>query len=93
MIDIGQLKTADIKALLEQNPDDVMALLQTMKEDRRLSVQKLADTYIRRKMKEEAERERVMHMYSLETAYYNDGIYHVAGIDEAGRAPWPGRSW
>lgn len=39
MIDIGQLKTADIKALLEQNPDDVMALLQTMKEDRRLSVQ------------------------------------------------------
>lgn len=90
MIDIGQLKTADIKALLEQNPDDVMALLQTMKEDRRLSVQKLADTYIRRKMKEEAERERVMHMYSLETAYYNDGIYHVAGIDEAGRGPVAG---
>lgn len=90
MSDIGQLKTADIKALLEQNPDDVMALLQAMKEDRRLSVQKLADTYIRRKMKEEAERERVMHMYSLETAYYNDGIYHVAGIDEAGRGPVAG---
>ena len=90
MIDIGQLKTADIKAMLEQNPDDVMALLQTMKEDRRRSVQKLADTYIRRKMKEEAERERVMHMYSLETAYYNDGIYHVAGIDEAGRGPVAG---
>ena len=90
MIDIGQLKTADIKALLEQNPADIMALLQAMKEDRRLSVQKLADTYIRRKMKEEAERERVMHMYSLETAYYNDGIYHVAGIDEAGRGPVAG---
>lgn len=90
MSDIGQLKTADIKALLEQNPDDVMALLQAMKEDSRLSVQKLADTYIRRKMKEEAERERVMHMYSLETAYYNDGIYHVAGIDEAGRGPVAG---
>lgn len=90
MIDIGPLKTADIKALLEQNPDDVMALLQAMKEDRRRSVQKLADTYIRRKMKEEAERERVMHMYSLETAYYNDGIYHVAGIDEAGRGPVAG---
>lgn len=56
MIDIGQLKTADIKALLEQNPADIMALLQAMKEDRRLSVQKLANTYIRRKMKEEAER-------------------------------------
>lgn len=90
MIDIGQLKTADIKALLEQNPADIMALLQAMKEDRRLSVQKLADTYIRRKMKEEAERERVMHMYSLESAYYNDGIYHVAGIDEAGRGPVAG---
>lgn len=31
-----------------------------------------------------------MHMYSLETAYYNDGIYHVAGIDEAGRGPVAG---
>ena len=90
MIDIGQLKTADIKALLEQNPPTSWPCLQAMKEDRRLSVQKLADTYIRRKMKEEAERERVMHMYSLETAYYNDGIYHVAGIDEAGRGPVAG---
>lgn len=90
MMDIGKLKTADIKALLEQHPNDVMALLQAMQEDRRISVQKLAASYIRRKMKEEAERERVMHMYSLETAYYNDGIYHVAGIDEAGRGPVAG---
>ena len=44
-------------------------------------------------MKEEAERERVMHMYSLETAYYNDGIYTSPASTKPGGAPWPGRSW
>lgn len=92
MTDIEQLTTAEIKALLEgeAHADDIMMLLQAMKADRRVSVQRLAASFIRRKMKEEAERERVMHLYSLETAYYNDGIYHVAGVDEAGRGPVAG---
>ena len=79
MIDISSLKTADIKTMLSQGVMDEVAFLQAMKADKRISVQKLAQTYLKRKQKEEAERERVLHMYALETAY-----------DEAGRCPAAG---
>ena len=90
MIDLSSLKTADIKKMLTQGVADEAAFVQAMKEDKRVSVQKLAQSYLKRKIKEEAERERVLHMYAMETAYYNDGIYHVAGVDEAGRGPAAG---
>lgn len=89
-MDIHKLKTADIKALLDQGSEDELALLQAMKADKRVSVQRLAQSYFKRKLKEEAERERVLHMYALETAYYNQGVYRVAGVDEAGRGPAAG---
>ena len=90
MIDVSSLKAADIKTMLSQGVTDEVAFLQAMKADKRVSVQKLAQAYLKRKQKEEAERERVLHMYALETAYYNQGIYHVAGVDEAGRGPAAG---
>ena len=61
-----------------------------MKGDGRVSVRKLADTYMKRKIKEEAERERVLHLYDPEGQYYRQGLYRVAGIDEAGRGPAAG---
>ena len=79
MIDLSSLKTADIKKMLAQGVADEAAFVQAMKEDKRVSVQKLAQSYLKRKIKEEAERERVLHMYAMETAYYNDGIYRSPG--------------
>lgn len=90
MMDLSSLKTADIKRMLAQGVEDEAAFVQTMREDKRVSVQKLAQSYLKRKQKEEAERERVLHMYAMETAYYNKGVYHVAGVDEAGRGPAAG---
>ncbi len=90
MTDIHTLTVSAIQALLAQRPENLSDLLQAMREDRRVSVQKLADTVMKRLQREEQERERVLHLYSLETAYYTDGIYHVAGVDEAGRGPVAG---
>lgn len=90
MMDLSSLKTADIKSMLTQGVADEAAFVQAMREDKRVSVQKLAQSYLKRKQKEEAERERVLHMYAMETAYYNKGVYHVAGVDEAGRGPAAG---
>ena len=88
-MDIEKLRVADLKARLAAG-GDVQDLLAAMKEDCRVSVRKLAAAYMRQKIREEAERERVLHMYAQETAYYNQGLYHVAGIDEAGRGPAAG---
>lgn len=88
-MDIEKFRVADLKAQLAAG-DDVQELLAAMKEDSRVSVRKLAAAYMRQKIREEAERERVLQMYAQETAYYNQGLYHVAGIDEAGRGPAAG---
>lgn len=88
-MDIEKLRVADLKARLAAG-GDVQDLLAAMKEDGRVSVRKLAAAYMRQKIREEAERERVLHMYAQETAYYNEGLYHVASIDEAGRGPAAG---
>ncbi|MCH4179150.1 MAG: ribonuclease HII [Megasphaera sp.] len=89
-MDIYHCKVADIKAMLQSGTADTAALLQAMKQDSRVSVVKLGESYWKHTLKEEQERERLLHMYAIETMYYNQGIYHVAGIDEAGRGPVAG---
>lgn len=89
-MDIRAMTVAAIKELLTAGICDIPALLQAMEGDSRASVQKLAKSYIKQQQRAEAERERVLRMYSLETAYYNDGVYYVAGVDEAGRGPAAG---
>ncbi len=90
MMDIEHLTAGAVKKLLEEEQGDVSALIAAMKKDSRRSVRNLAASYLRRKVREAAERERVLKLYSMETAYYNDGIYRVAGVDEAGRGPVAG---
>lgn len=90
MMDISSLKTAEIKALLASETTDIAALLKAMKEDSRVSVVKLGQQFWKQKLRQEKERERLLHMYAVETTYYNDSVYHVAGVDEAGRGPVAG---
>lgn len=87
-----EIQTYTVSALKEllKKGDNLTELLQAMQNDSRVSIQKLAASYINRLKKQEAERERLMHMYSLETVYYNQGLYGIAGVDEAGRGPVAG---
>ena len=89
-MDISTLKLKEIKALLDSDTAHVSQILQAMREDKRSSVQKEAVAFLKRKQKEEAERERLQEMFSFETTYYNEGVYAVAGVDEAGRGPVAG---
>lgn len=89
MIDVAATTVKALKEALEKG-QDIPALIQAMQADSRVSVQKLAQTYMKRVLRQEAERERLMQLYSLETVYYNQGIYGVAGVDEAGRGPVAG---
>lgn len=88
-MDTAAYTVHDLKEML-QKEEGTAALLQRMRQDTRVSVQKLAQSYERKLEKQEAERERLMHMYAYETTYYNQGIYGIAGVDEAGRGPVAG---
>lgn len=91
IMDISAMTTGQIKALLAATDLAGLAqLLEAMKQDKRVSVQKEAAAFWKRKLREEAERERLQALYSYETYFYNQGIYHVAGVDEAGRGPVAG---
>jgi len=89
-MELGKMTVKEINQLLETCPDNLVELLDAMHQDSRQSVQKAAAAFIKRKQKEEKERERLLAMYSFETAYYNKNVYAVAGVDEAGRGPVAG---
>lgn len=88
-MDTASYTVKELKEMLVTSTE-ISALIQAMQADGRVSVQKLAQSYMKKLARQEAERERLMHMYSLETAYYNQGIYGIAGVDEAGRGPVAG---
>ena len=83
-----KLKVADIKALFET--EQALEILPLAQEDTRSSVQKLAASYIKRQEKELKEQQRLMDMYDYEGMFYDEGLYHVAGVDEVGRGPIAG---
>ena len=84
----AKLKVADIKALFET--EQALEILPLAQADNRISVQKLAASYIKRQEKELQEQQRLMGMYDYEGMFYDQGLYHVAGVDEVGRGPIAG---
>lgn len=87
-IELSDLKVQDIKALFET--DKALDILPLAQADSRSSVQKLAATYIKRQEKELQEQQRLMGMYDYEGIFYDQDLYHVAGVDEVGRGPIAG---
>ncbi|KGF48126.1 ribonuclease HII [Veillonella montpellierensis DNF00314] len=83
-----KLTVSSIKELLV----DEVALdyLLWAQEDRRSSVRQLAQSYINKQKKLVKERQRIDGMYAFEEVFYNQGMYHVAGVDEVGRGPIAG---
>lgn len=90
MIELKGHSVKEIKEWLYQGSHDVSDLIKAMQEDPRVSVQKEATRYMKHLIAMEEERKRLDQMYAIETAYYNDAIYHIAGVDEAGRGPAAG---
>ncbi len=87
-IDLATLKVKDIKALLE-GPEGEQYLPLAMV-DERVSVQKLAASFIKKQEKILLEQQRLMSMYDYEGIFYDEGLYRVAGVDEVGRGPIAG---
>lgn len=89
MINIEALSIREIEDRL-QAKQGLMELLDAMRTDPRKAVQKLYAQALKKAQKEAKEQERILHLYQLEQAYYAQGLYEVAGVDEAGRGPVAG---
>lgn len=87
--DIKKLKVGDIKLLLGQEVVD-QNILFYIRQDERISVQKLVVSYDKRQEKMRQEYERIHAMYDYEGIYYRQGLMQVAGVDEVGRGPIAG---
>lgn len=65
-------------------------VLRELMQDERSGVRKLAQTLLRRREQQLAERMRVQRMLAYEEEAYAKGYRCIAGIDEAGRGPLAG---
>lgn len=59
-------------------------------EDERKSVRSAGEIYIRKQRKILVEQQRLDTMYEYEKSFYEDKLYHIAGVDEVGRGPIAG---
>ena len=82
------MKIHSVKEILASNP--TKEDLETLKNDERIGVKKLIDSYYRKIEKEKKEKERFSLMQSYERKFYEQGKTFVAGVDEAGRGPLAG---
>jgi ribonuclease HII len=61
-----------------------------LESDRRRGARLLLEKYRQRRLREGAEDARLHKMLAAEQVYWEQGIDHVAGVDEAGRGPLAG---
>ena len=83
-----KLKVGQIKELLDGSVE--FDYLLWAQEDSRSSVRKLAQAYVMRQKKVLLEKQRIDNLYTYENSFYEEGLYHVAGVDEVGRGPIAG---
>lgn len=86
----GDFTVAELQKLLLSPDADKTAILTAMRGDARRSVRNLATSFFKRMQRQAEELKRLEEMYRLEKTYYDRGIFHVAGVDEAGRGPIAG---
>lgn len=83
-----KLKVAQIKELLAGSV--AFDYIMWAQEDSRSSVKKLAQSYILKQKKQLLEKQRLDALYMYEESFYEEDLYHVAGVDEVGRGPIAG---
>lgn len=90
-MDFSQMKASDVKSYLKQiSLNERVTHMDSLREDTRKSVQKLADQIEKEQKKFEAELQRLEGLWAYERAAKATGHRVIAGIDEAGRGPLAG---
>ncbi|MFC4768679.1 ribonuclease HII [Effusibacillus consociatus] len=79
-----------IRTWLESQSDVTDRTLLALKKDSRSGVRALAESYIKKRARQQAEAERMKQLWKFERTLTDQGFRMIAGIDEAGRGPLAG---
>jgi len=85
-----KMSLEQVAAYLEQTPSLSADEEAALAEDRRAGARRLLHRYRRRRLQLQREEERLQGMLTEERIFWNRGVKHVAGVDEAGRGPLAG---
>ena len=77
-------------AELLSHQDVSLQLMNTLKQDSRISVSRLLARWEQKQQNLLLEKQRIQNLYTQERLLTNSGHTHIAGIDEAGRGPLAG---
>lgn len=88
--DFSSLSIARISEYISVTDQLDEAMLQVLETDSRSGVRKLALRERKLRQAETAERARLEKMLLMEKNLRNEGLSHIAGVDEAGRGPLAG---
>lgn len=89
VLHLSTMTLSQICTVLSAHPPDE-ATIRAMEGDYRVGVRVLAARERKRLRREEQERHRLRQMLRFEQELWEEGIVHVAGVDEAGRGPLAG---
>ena len=87
------MTVAEIRARLQAaDAQEFAALERSLVADTRKGVRQAVEVARRRVMAQDAERERLLSLYSFERSFLSDGTGVIVGLDEVGRGAVAGPS-
>jgi len=89
VLTVTAMTIAQITQLLAQE-DVALPLINNLKQDSRISVNRLLQKWQLKQEKLLLEKQRIEKLYEQERLLVSNGHHHIAGIDEAGRGPLAG---
>lgn len=90
MKNLESLSIAEVKQWLEQQTQLSDRTVRALRKDHRAGIRALAESYLKKRAREQAEVDRMEQLWQYERMLSDKGYKMIAGIDEAGRGPLAG---
>jgi ribonuclease HII len=85
-----EMSVTEVKRWLDMQTELSERTIRTLRQDSRAGVRALAEIYLKKRARQQAEAERMEHLWHYEQMLSEQGFQRIAGIDEAGRGPLAG---
>lgn len=87
---LQELSVPEVKRWLDMQTELPERAIRALRSDSRAGVRALAESYLKKQARQQAEAKRMEHLWHYERTLAKQGFQQIAGIDEAGRGPLAG---